>query len=130
MVGLVIVSHSARIAEGVVELAAEVASGEVTIVGAGGMEDGAIGTDAFRISEAIRAADGGDGVVVLVDLGSAVMSAELALEFLDDDAIVVRLADAPLVEGAIAAAVEASCGSDIDGVVRSAEEARGMRKLG
>lgn len=130
MVGLVIVSHSARIAEGVVELAAEVASGEVTIIGAGGMEDGAIGTDAFRISEAIRAADGGDGVVVLVDLGSAVMSAELALEFLDDDAIVVRLADAPLVEGAIAAAVEASCGSDIDGVVRSAEEARGMRKLG
>jgi dihydroxyacetone kinase phosphotransfer subunit len=136
MVGIVIVSHSARIAEGVRELAAEVVPTATGVVCAGGMEDGSIGTDAARVCAAIRAADGGDGVVLLADLGSAVMSAEMAIELLGDDnvgcggGIDARIADAPLVEGAIAAAVEAGCGGGIDDVVRAAEEARGARKLG
>ena len=129
MVGIVIVSHSALVAEGTCELAREVAPAAADIVAAGGMEDGSIGTDAARIADAICAADSGAGVAILADLGSAVMSAEMALELVDD-AVVARIADAPLVEGAIAAAVEAGCGSDLDGVVRTAEEARTTRKLG
>ena len=129
MVGIVIVSHSRKIAEGVRDLAEQVASASGRIVAAGGLEDGEIGTDAVMISEAIRAADGGDGVVVLADLGSGIMSAEVAMELLEDDNIDVRLADAPVVEGAVAAAVEAACGSPIEEVLRAAEEARSARKL-
>ncbi len=128
MVGIVIVSHSRKIAEGVQELAAQVAASDGRIIAAGGMEDGEIGTDAVRISEAIRAADSGEGVAVLADLGSGVMSVETAIELLEDANIDVRLADAPLVEGAIAASVEAACGSGIGDVIRAAEEARFMRK--
>ncbi len=128
MVGIVIVSHSRKIAEGVQELAAQVAASDGRIIAAGGLEDGEIGTDAVRISEAIRAAEGGDGVVVLADIGSGIMSVETAMELLEDADIDARLADAPLVEGAIAASVEAACGSDIDAVIRAAEEARSVRK--
>ena len=100
------------------------------IVAAGGMADGAIGTDATRIQAAIEAADGGDGVVVLVDLGSGVLSAETALEFLEpEQAARTKIADAPIVEGAVAAAVEASTGATLDAVVRAAEAAREYRKL-
>ena len=92
------------------------------------MQDGEIGTDAVKISEAIRAADSGDGVVVLADLGSGIMSAETAFELLEDEDIDVRLADAPIVEGAIAASVEAVCGGNIDEVMKAAEDASKMRK--
>ena len=129
MVGIVIVSHSSKIAEGVKELAAQVAASTGRIVAAGGMADGEIGTDAVRISEAIQAANDGDGVVVLADLGSGIMSAETAMELLEDAGIDVRLADAPVVEGAVAASVEAACGSGIDEVIRAAEAARSMRKI-
>lgn len=129
MVGIVIVSHSRKIAEGVRELAQQVATDSGRIVAAGGMADGEIGTDAVMISEAIRTADGGDGVVVLADLGSGIMSAETAMELLEDEKIDVRLADAPVVEGGVAAAVEAACGSPIEDVIRAAEEARSARKL-
>lgn len=129
MVGIVIVSHSCKIAEGVRELAAQVAASTGRIVAAGGMADGEIGTDAVRISEAIQAANDGDGVVVLADLGSGIMSAETAMELLEDAGIDVRLADAPVVEGAVAASVEAACGSGIDEVIRAAEGARSMRKI-
>ena len=129
MVGIVIVSHSRSLAEGVRELAAQVAAAGENIVAAGGMADGTLGTDAVSISEAIRSADAGAGVVVLADLGSGVMSAEMAIELLEGEGIDARLADAPLVEGAVAAAVEAACSSPIEDVVRVAEEARGVRKL-
>lgn len=129
MVGIVIVSHSCKIAEGVRELAAQVAASTGRIVAAGGMADGEIGTDAVRISEAIQAANDGDGVVVLADLGSGIMSAETAMELLEDAGIDVRLADAPVVEGAVAASVEAACGSGIEEVIRAAEAARSMRKI-
>ena len=129
MVGIVIVSHSPKIAEGVKELALQVSTTSGRIIAAGGMSDGEIGTDAVRISEAIREADDGDGVVVLADIGSSIMSTETAFEFLEDGEIDVRLADAPIVEGTIAAAVEAACGGTIDDVVRVAEQARTESKF-
>ena len=84
MVGIVIVSHSWKIAEGICDLAAQVAGTAARIISAGGMQDGEIGTDAVKISEAIRAADSGDGVVVLADLGSGIIQIELT-----DDALAV-----------------------------------------
>ncbi|MBF4462492.1 MULTISPECIES: dihydroxyacetone kinase phosphoryl donor subunit DhaM [unclassified Rathayibacter] len=124
-VGLVFVSHSARLAEGLVELAEQMAA-SVTLVAAGGTDDGGIGTSFDRISAALAEADSGEGVVVLCDLGSAIMTAETAIEFLEEAARErVRLVDAPLVEGAVAAAVTAGTGAGLDEVVSAAESARG-----
>lgn len=129
MVGLVLVSHSRKIAEGLKDLTDEIARDHKGIVAAGGMEDGSIGTDAIRISEAIRQADDGDGVVVMADLGSGVMSSETAIELLDGEGINVKLADAPIVEGTIAAAVSAMIGSNLDAVLKAAEDTRGAKKI-
>jgi PTS hybrid protein len=127
-VGLVVVSHSAKIAEGVVEMAAQMAAG-VRIEAAGGTDEGGMGTDATLIAEAIAAADSGDGVLVFADLGSAVLSAQLAIDELVDEPRreSVRIADAPLVEGAVIAAIQASTGSSLDEV---AEAARGAATMG
>ena len=133
-VGLVLVSHSSRLAEGTRELAEQVAQGAAPIVAVGGAEDGSLGTNALAIASAIESlaeADGVHGVVVLMDLGSAVLSAETALEQLSEEVLaLVRLVDAPFVEGAVAAAVEASLGSDLAQVAASAEAARGLSKIG
>ncbi|MGY3128837.1 PTS hybrid protein [Agrococcus sp. UYP33] len=118
-VGLVIVSHSARIAEGVVELAAQMAP-TVTIVAAGGTDDGGIGTSFDRVQAALGEADSGDGVVVLCDLGSAVLTTETAIDFAAEPER-IRIADAPIVEGAVAAAVAAEAGGSMDEVVAAAE---------
>ena len=129
MVGIVIVSHSYKIAEGIKDLTDQVASSHTGIICAGGMEDKSIGTDAVRISEAIKQANTGDGVVILADLGSGIMSAETAIELLDGEGIDARLADAPIVEGSIAAAVTAACGSNIDQVISAAEETKAVNKI-
>ncbi len=129
MVGLVIVSHSSKIAEGITDLTAQIAADHKGIIAAGGMEDGEIGTDAVRISEAIKKANDGDGVVLVADLGSGIMSAETAIELLDGEDINVKLADAPIVEGAIAAAVTAVCGQDINAVIAAAEQTRAVKKI-
>ena len=128
-VGLVVVSHSAKVAVGVVELAGQWA-GAVRIQAAGGTDDGGIGTDATLIAEAIEAADDGDGVLVLVEFGSAVLSAQLAIDELVGEARRgrVRISDAPLVEGAVIGAVQASTGSDLDEVDQAATEAATMAK--
>lgn len=124
MVGLVIVSHSATAAEGIVEVAAEM-GGETAIEAAGG-DDGEIGTDVDRISDALAAADDGDGVVVLVDLGSAVMNAEVAIEMHDGEAVI---ADAPVLEGAVNAAVAATDPkASLESVVEQAEAAADISK--
>jgi PTS hybrid protein len=119
-VGLVIVSHSAKLAEGVAELAGQMAP-DVVIKAAGGMEDGSIGTDFDRVCTALEQADSGDGAVLLYDLGSARMIADLAVESHANPlrAVVV---DAPVVEGAVAAAVAAQGGGDLAGVARAAGE--------
>lgn len=128
MVGVVIVSHSAKVADGIRELALQMAKPDQKIVAAGGMEDGAIGTDAMRIVRAIEEALTPDGVVVLVDLGSAVLSAETALEMLDDGREKVKIADAPILEGAISAVVQASLGSSLAEVLNAAAGARDLHK--
>ena len=131
MVGIVIVSHSWKIAEGVADLAGEMAQGFTGLVSAGGLEDGSIGTDAQRIADAIVEADSGDGVVILADIGSSIMSSEAAIELLEDEGREVNavIADAPIVEGSICAVVEAAGGGTQDSVLRAAEEAREASKL-
>jgi len=124
-VGIVFVSHSARIAEGLVDLARQMAP-SAALVAAGGTDDGRIGTSFDLVSAGIGEADAGDGVAVLCDLGSAILTAETALDFLDDDVRArVRIVDAPLVEGGVAAAVSAEAGDDLEQVVAAAESARG-----
>jgi PTS hybrid protein len=126
-VGLVVVSHSTQIAEGTAELAGQMAGPEVRIVPAGGMADGAIGTDAALIADAIGRADAGAGVVVLADLGSAVLATRTALELLGGPDN-VRLSRGPIVEGAVIAAVQASTGSTLDEVLVAAESAASLPK--
>lgn len=129
MVGLVIVSHSWKIAEGIKDLTDQVATAHKGIIAAGGMEDKSIGTDAMKISEAIKQADDGDGVVILADLGSGIMSAETAIDLLEDENINVKLVDAPIVEGSIAAAVTAACGSKMEDVIAAAEQTKAVKKI-
>ena len=127
--GIVLVSHSAAIAEGLAAMAAEVAGGEVRIVAAGGGPGGTLGTDGGRVADAVREADAGAGVVILADIGSAVLSVRAVLNDGMADGVEAVLADAPLVEGAIAAAVTASVGGDCEAVRSAAEDAWNVRKL-
>ncbi|HZK05068.1 MAG TPA: dihydroxyacetone kinase phosphoryl donor subunit DhaM [Actinomycetaceae bacterium] len=123
MIGIVIVSHSAKLAEGVVELAGQMAP-DVKILPAGGTDEGRLGTSLRKISSAIdELLETANGVVLLSDLGSATMTAATAIEFLDDGAPVV-LADAPLVEGSVAAAAVAQGGGSLGAVRAAAEFAR------
>ncbi len=126
MIGIVIVSHSARLAEGVAELANQVAQDRVRVAAAGGTgnPENPIGTDAFRVLEAVESVYSEDGVLVLMDLGSAVLSAETAIELLDETRrSSVRLCSAPLVEGAVAAVSLAAAGGSLDEIAREAERA-------
>jgi len=123
MVGLVIVSHSRRLAEALLGLTAQVCPTPIPVrVAAGAGPDHAeIGTDATQIVEAIQEVYGPDGVVVLMDLGSAILSAETALDLLPDDwRKAIRLCPAPLVEGALSAAVQIGSGQKLDAVCREA----------
>jgi PTS hybrid protein len=124
-VGVVFVSHSELIANGLVELARQMAPNAV-LVAAGGTDDGRIGTSFDRVSAAVAEADAGAGAVVLADLGSAILTAETALDFLDDEQRArVKIVDAPLVEGGVAAAVAAEAGDALDAVVGAARSAAG-----
>lgn len=122
-VGLVFVSHSSKIADGLVDLAGQMAP-DVALVAAGGTDDGGIGTSFDLVTAAIGRADTGEGVVILCDLGSAILTAETAIDFLDDDARSrVAIIDAPLIEGGVAAAVAAQTGQDLSGVAAAARTA-------
>ncbi|MET7463992.1 phosphoenolpyruvate--protein phosphotransferase [Nonomuraea sp. NPDC005501] len=124
MVGLVLVAHSAGLAEETAALARGIAGASTPVAAAGGTEDGGLGTSVDLVERAMRAADQGDGLVLIADLGSSVLTARLVEE--PGRAV---LADVPFVEGAIAAAVAASAGLPLDAVLEAAEEARGFRKL-
>jgi phosphoenolpyruvate---glycerone phosphotransferase subunit DhaM len=126
MVGLVLVSHSATLAAGLKELITQLAA-DVIVVAAAGTDDGRIGTSPDAVTAALGEADAGDGVVVIPDLGSAVLSVRVALEDLPD--LNAVLVDAPFVEGAVSAAVTAGTGATLDEVVAAAEEARGIPKF-
>ncbi|MEU7038464.1 PTS fructose transporter subunit IIA [Streptomyces sp. NPDC046237] len=130
-VGIVLVSHSAAVADAVAVLAQGLAGGGPTapVAAAGGAPDGGLGTSSERIVEAAKAVDGGAGVALLVDLGSAVLTVKALLAEEDELPEGSRLVDAPFVEGAVAALVTASAGGDLDAVVAAASEAYTYRKV-
>ncbi|MEU6387219.1 PTS fructose transporter subunit IIA [Streptomyces bauhiniae] len=130
-VGIVLVSHSAEVAESVAGLAKALAGGATTVpvAAAGGTEGGGFGTSAELISAAAAAVDQGAGVAVLTDLGSAVLTVKALLAEGDELPADTRLVDAPFVEGAVAAVVTAATGADLDAVVASAGEAYAYRKV-
>lgn len=126
MVGIVIVSHSEKLAESIVDLTKMMADG-AKIAAAGGLEDGTFGTSYDRIKVAIDAVYSEDGVILLMDMGSAVMTTEMVLEEYDSDK--VRMVDAPIVESAVAASVSAMCGSDLETLLAEIEETKHIAKF-
>ena len=126
MVGIVIVSHSEKLALGVVELAKLMAD-NVPIAAAGGLEDGGFGTSFEKILSAIKTVNSGDGVIILMDMGSAVMTTEMILESIDDKNI--KMVDCPLVEGAVLAAVNSSSGQSINEIIESLNLKDAFKKL-
>ena len=128
MIGIVVVSHSPRLAEAAVELALEMVTGVPPAIAiAAGAGDGVIGTDATKVAAAIDKVSTPEGVIVLMDLGSAVLSAAMALEFIETDNP-VRLSDAPFVEGIVAAVVLAAAGASLDEISREAHQAMDAKK--
>jgi phosphoenolpyruvate---glycerone phosphotransferase subunit DhaM len=128
LVGIVLISHSADLANGCRDLASQLAGDGVRIEAAGGGPDGGLGTTGDLVSAALVRADAGDGVVLLGDLGSSILTARHILEGRSSGSP-ARIADAPFVEGAMVAAVTAAAGASLDDVVRAAEEARDAHKL-
>ena len=128
-VGIVLVSHSAALAEGAAELASQVAGGTVAVIPAGGTDDGGLGTSAAKVRQAVKRAGRGAGVLIIPDLGSAVLTVRALLADPDDLPAQVELADAPFIEGVVAATVTAAAGADIAAVRGAAEEAWHARKL-
>lgn len=126
MVGIVIVSHSEKLAAGVVEIARMMAP-NAPLVAAGGLDDGGLGTSYNKISAAIDEVYSDDGVAVLMDMGSAVMTTEIVIEDKDDSK--VRMLDCPLVEGAVLAAVESTGGITLDELAVKIKESYNVRKF-
>ena len=126
MVGIVIVSHSEKLAAGVVEIAKMMAP-DAPLAAAGGLDDGGLGTSYGKISAAVDEVYSEDGVAVLMDMGSAVMTTEIVIEDKDDSK--VRMLDCPLVEGAVLAAVESTGGITLDGLAIKIKESYNVRKF-
>ena len=126
MVGIVIVSHSQKLAEGVVELAKMMAA-QAPLAAAGGLDDGELGTSYEKIFAAVEKVYSADGVIILMDMGSAVMTTEMVLEDLDRPN--VKMIDAPLVEGAVLAAVESAGGRSLEEISLRMEEVRLTKKF-
>ena len=126
MVGIVIVSHSEKLAESIVDLTKMMADG-ASIAAAGGLEDGTFGTSYDRIKTAIDSVYSEDGVIILMDMGSAVMTTEMVLEEYDSEK--VRMVDAPIVESAVAASVSAMCGSDLATILEEIEDTKQTAKF-
>lgn len=126
MVGIVIVSHSEKLATSIVDLTKMMADGAM-IAAAGGLEDGSFGTSYDRIKAAIDEVYSDDGVIILMDMGSAVMTTEMVLEEYDSEK--VRMVDAPIVESAVAASVSAMCGSDLATILEEIGETKQTAKF-
>ena len=130
MIGIVLVSHSHFLAKGLQEMAVQMSQNLVKVATAGGVDDETIGTNADRIYQAIQEVYTSEGVLVIFDLGSALLSTEMAIEMLPDDQQAnIKLSKAPMVEGAIVAAVEASLGHTLEEVNKAAEAAKDMDKI-
>src|SRR5438093_3206289 len=127
VIGIVLVSHSAALAQGLAEMLAAIGSADVPVAVAGGAAHGGLGTSVEFIQAAIDAADRGDGVVIIPDLGSSVLSAKTVLG--DGNGRRAVLVDAPFVEGAVAAAVTAASGASLEEVAEAARQARDVPKF-
>lgn len=126
MVGFVIVSHSRALAESIVEFTRVMADG-VPVRAAGGLEDGSFGTSFDRIMEAVEDIYTEDGVLILMDMGSAVMTAEMVIEALGDKK--VKMADCPVVEGAVAGTISAAGGMDMETLLEELETVGNIKKI-
>ncbi len=126
MVGIVVASHSRSLAEGVVEVARMMAP-DVPIIAAGGMDDGSTGTSCRKIIGAVKQVYSDDGVALIADIGSSILSAEMAVEILKRPNL--KIVDCPLVEGAVIAAVESKLGKTLAEIETSAIRSRTIRKL-
>lgn len=126
MVGTVLVSHSQTLAEAMVGYTHMMAP-QAVVVAAGGLEDGTFGTSYEKIETAIEQAQQGDGVVVLMDMGSAVMTVKMVLEDMEDDT--VDMADCPFVEGAVEGTVLAQSGAALAEIVQALSNVGAVHKL-
>lgn len=126
MVGVVLVSHSQKLAEAMVDYAHMMAP-KATVVAAGGLDDGSFGTSYEKIESAIEQVKGDDGVLVIMDMGSAVMTVKMVLEDMDDDKVV--MADCPFVEGAVEATVLAQSGSSVQEILQALADDAGVHKF-
>lgn len=126
MVGIVLVSHSQKLAEAMVDYAHMMAP-DAAVVAAGGLEDGSFGTSYEKIEAAIEKVHGDDGVLVIMDMGSAVMTVKMVLEDMDDDSVV--MADCPFVEGAVEATVQAQMGASLPDIVETLKGDAGVHKF-
>ncbi len=128
--GIVLVSHSENITKGLKDLVDEMNDGTVPVISAGGADGGRIGTSATRIMDAIESIQDCEHILIYPDLGSSIMSAETAIDMLDDDlSSRVRIVDCPLVEGAFAGVVEATASDSVEEVIRASEDAREAHKI-
>ncbi|MBQ9828181.1 MAG: PTS-dependent dihydroxyacetone kinase phosphotransferase subunit DhaM [Lachnospiraceae bacterium] len=126
MVGFVIVSHCRKLAEGVVELTKMMAE-DVPILAAGGLEDGDFGTSFEKIYSAVEEVYSDDGVIMLMDMGSAVMTAEMVIESMEGRKVV--MADCPLVEGAVTGTCDADSGMSLEEILEDLQDVKGQSKF-
>ena len=126
MVGIVIVSHSKNLADSVVEFTGLMAP-DAKIAAAGGMEDGGFGTSFEKLQKAIESVYSEEGVIVLMDMGSAVMTTEMVLDMFEPDT--VKMADCPLVEGAVVATIDAVSGMKMDEILAALSQVAGTPKF-
>lgn len=128
LVAVVLISHSALLAEGAAELVTQMSAGLTPIAHAGGTDDGRLGTSMALLEKAVSSVENSAGVVIIPDLGSSILTTRTFLEELDDG-VKIAMVDAPFVEGAVAAVVAAAAGLPLADVVAAAEETRGQTKL-
>ena len=129
-IGVVLVSHSELIADGLRDLVNEMNDGTVPVIAAGGADGGRIGTSAIKIQEAIEELEDCDNILIYADLGSSILSAETALDLVDEDlADKCQMVDCPIVEGALAGVIIACGTGDADAAIAASEEARNNLKL-
>ena len=130
MIGFILVSHSDKLAEGIKEIAEQINDGQANVKAVGGVGDGRIGTNPIRIQEAIEELYDGDNILIFGDLGSSIMSAQMAIDMVSD---VIRektiLVDAPLVEGSVAAIIQSSITQNVNDILLAAEEAKTINKF-
>jgi len=131
MTGVIIVSHSEKLAEGLRDIVMEMNDGSVEVIAAGGADDGRIGTNTTKIKNAIEALAKRDQILIFVDLGSAVICSETAIELLEDGELEkkVHIVDAPLVEGVIGGVIQATICNDLEKIIATAKEGASLKKV-